>query len=218
MKADARWDIKLGGSVYHHVPNARLRRWIKTGKIKVGEAVVCLADSSDWRKLEDMDDLRPLIKLQATASKKRKRSLSAEKAGPGRKRIQSILLIDDEKDLCALLGNALSSRGFQMEYAHTRGEALKCLAGRRPDLILLDLSLPDGDGLALLSHLRKTRPAPAVIITTAFGSEEVRSEAEKLGASGFLDKPYDEEDVIRKIRKIGIPDGQWGPRGAETGG
>jgi len=136
--------------------------------------------------------------------------LSGDKPGSGQERIRSILLIDDEKDLCALLGDAFRARGFQVESAHTCGEALKCLARGRPDLILLDLSLPDGEGLALLSHLRKSMPAPAVIITTAFGSEEVRSQAEQLGALGFLDKPYDEEDVLRKIRSLGFP---GGPRG-----
>jgi len=53
-------------------------------------------------------------------------------------------------------------------------------------------------------------PAPVVIITTAIGSEEARSEANKMGAYDFLDKPYNEEDIIRRIRKM--------PAKAERGG
>jgi hypothetical protein len=63
MKADAKWDIKLGTGVYHHVASARLRHWIKTGKIKAGEALVCPADSSDWRKPEEREDLQPFFNL-----------------------------------------------------------------------------------------------------------------------------------------------------------
>jgi CheY-like chemotaxis protein len=216
--AETRWDIKMGARVYHQVSDDRLRLWIKTGKIKAGEVELRHADSPGWRKPEDLEALKPFFKIRENALlRKSPRSRSARKPAPGQTRIRRILLIDDEKDLCALLGDSLSSHGFQMDFAHTLGEALKCLARRPPDLVLLDLSLPDGEGLSLLSHIRKTTPAPAVIITTAFGSEEVRSEAEKLGAQDFLDKPYHEEDVICRIRKIGVPKAESGRRDVKTG-
>jgi CheY-like chemotaxis protein len=218
--AEARWDIRMGARVYHHVPDGRLRLWIRTGKIKVDEMELRRADASDWRKPEDVAELKSLLKLHDTAllRKEGHPARSGKKPASGRMRIRRILLVDDEKDLCALLGGALSSRGFQMEFAHTQGEALKCLAGQPPDLVLLDLSLPDGEGLALLSHIRKTVPAVAVIITTAFGSEEVRAKAEKLGAIGFLDKPYHEEDIIRRIRRIGVSEAKSDPGGVKAGG
>jgi CheY-like chemotaxis protein len=216
---ETRWDIKRGVTFYHQVSDAHLKQWIKAGKLKAGETEVWRADLSGWRKPEELEELRPFFRLYEKALfRKSERPRSARKPGPGEKRIKSILLIDDEKDLCFLLGDSLSSRGFQMEFAHTRGEALKCLNRRLPDLVLLDLRLPDGDGLALLSLIRKMTPAPAVFITTAFGSEEIRSQAEKLGALDFLDKPYHEEDIIRRIRKIRIQGTKPGKGKVKTAG
>ena len=200
---DLRWDIKRGANVYHQVSDARLKLWIKTGKIKTGEVVVWHTDLSGWRRPEELEELRPLFELcEKALSRKSERPGSARKPGPGKKQIKSILLIDDENELCSLLGDSLSSCGFQMEFAHTKREALRRLKTRLPDLVLLDLKLPDGDGLALLSLIRKKKPAPAVFITTAFGSEEIRNQAEKLGALDFIDKPYHEEDIIRRIQKF----------------
>ena len=201
--AEMRWDIRRGASVYHDVSDTRIKIWIKTGKLKAGEAVVWHAGLSGWRKPEELEELRRFFELyDKTLFRKSEKVGSAGKPGLGKKQIKSILLIDDEEDLCFLLGNSLSSRGFQMEFAHTQGEALKCLNKRLPDLVLLDLRLPDGDGMALLSLIRKTTPAPAVFITTAFGSEEIRRQAKKLGALDFIDKPYHEDDIVRRIRKI----------------
>ena len=201
--AEMRWDVRRGASVYHQVSDARLKLWIKTGKIEAGETVVWHTSLSGWRKPEELEGMRPFFELYKKALfRKSERSMFARKPGPGKKQIKSILLIDDEEDLCSLMGDSLSSRGFQMEFAHTQREALKRLNMRLPDLVLLDLRLPDGDGLALLSDIRKMTPAPVVFITTAFGSEEIRSQAEKLGALDFIDKPYHEEDIIRRIRKI----------------
>jgi len=216
---DLRWDIKRGANVYHQVSDARLKLWIKTGKIKTGEVVVWHTDLSGWRRPEELEELRPLFELcEKALSRKSERPGSARKPGPGKKQIKSILLIDDENELCSLLGDSLSSCGFQMEFAHTKREALRRLKTRLPDLVLLDLKLPDGDGLALLSLIRKTKPAPAVFITTAFGSEEIRNQAEKLGALDFIDKPYHEEDIIRRIRKIIIPGAKPGESESKTAG
>ncbi|MBE3117290.1 MAG: response regulator [Acidobacteria bacterium] len=215
--ADLRWDIKRGVNVYHQVSDDRLKLWIKTGKIKTGEVVVWHGNFSGWRRPEELEELRPLFELcEKALSRKSERPGSARKPGPGKKQIKSILLIDDEKELCSLLGDSLSSRGFQMEFAHTKREALKCLKTRPQDLVLLDLSLPDGDGMALLALIRKTTPEPVVFITTAFGSEEVRSQAEKLGALDFIDKPYHEGDIIRRIRKIRIKGAKPGKRTVKT--
>ena len=214
--AEARWDIKRGASVYHQVSSARLKLWINTGKIKAGEAAVWRIDLSGWRRPEDLEELRPSFELYKKALRKSKRPRFAGK--PRGRQIKSILLIDDEQDLCFLLGDSLSSRGFQMEFAHTKREALKRLNRRLPDLVLLDLRLPDGDGMVLLYVIRKMTPAPTVIITTAFGSEETRNEAKKLGAYDFLDKPYNEEDVIRKIREMRIKGAKPGEIEVKTTG
>jgi CheY-like chemotaxis protein len=215
--ADLRWDIKRGANVYHQVSDDRLKLWIKTGKIKTGEVVVWHGNFSGWRRPEELEELRPFFKLyEQKRFKTGERRKSQRRTSLGNDRIKSILLIDDEKELCSLLGDSLSSRGFQMEFAHTQREALKRLKTRRPDLVLLDLRLPDGDGMMLLSAIRKLTPAPAVIITTAYGGEETKSDAEKMGALDFIDKPYHEEDIIRRIRKIRIKGAKPSKRKVKT--
>ena len=217
--AEIRWDMKRGTNVYHQVSDGRLKSWIKSGKIKASEVVVWHINLSGWRKPEELEELKPFFKLYERAQfGKSERRKSGRRTPRGRKQIKSILLIDDEKELCSLLGDSLSSRGFQMELAHTKREALKRLNRRLPDLVLLDLRLPDGDGMVLLYVIREMTPAPTVIITTAFGSEEARNEARELGAYGFLDKPYNEEDVIRKIREMRIKGAKPGESEVKTTG
>jgi CheY-like chemotaxis protein len=199
------WDIKRGTSVYLQVSSSHLKNWIRTGKIKTGEVVVWHANLSGWRKPEELAELIPFFELyEKSISGKRARRKAASRPVAAKKQVTSILLVDDEKELCALLGDSLRAQGFQMEFAHSRRAALKSLKTNAPDLVLLDLKLPDGDGMSLLARIRKMFPATAVIITTAYGSEEARNKAIKLGAHDFLDKPYNEEDVILRINKMPV--------------
>jgi len=189
--------------VYLQVPAVHIKQWIKTGRIKAGETVIRFANFSGWQKPEELEELRPFFKLQdkSRGGKAAKRK-PARRAMAGKGQIKRILLVDDEKELCSLLGDSLGGRGFEMEFAHSKRGALKSLKKSLPDLVLLDLRLPDGDGMSLLAFIGKMSPAPTVIITTAFGSEEARSKAAEMGACDFLDKPYNEDDIIHRIRKI----------------
>jgi ActR/RegA family two-component response regulator len=198
-----KWDLKRGTSVYLQVPAAHIKQWIKTGRIKAGETVIRFANFSGWQKPEELEELRPFFKLhEKPGSGRAAKRKPAKRARAGKGQIKRILLIDDEKELCSLLGDSLGARGFAIEFAHSKRGALKSLKRSLPDLVLLDLRLPDGDGMSMLAFIGKMSPAPAVIITTAFGSEEARNKAAKMGAYDFLDKPYNEEDIIRRIRKM----------------
>jgi hypothetical protein len=111
---EIRWDIKRGTSVYLQVSDNHLKHWIKTGKIKAGEVVVWHANLSGWRKPEGLEELKPFFKLckKAGFGKREKRKLASRTISE-KKQIKNILLIDDEKDLCTLLGDALSSAAFK---------------------------------------------------------------------------------------------------------
>ncbi len=203
-----KWDLKRGTSVYLQVADAHIKHWIKTGKIKAGETVVRAAKSLPWRKPEELEELLPFFTLYKKARHEKNGGTKPSPRAPSlKKQVRSIFIIDDEKELCLLLGDALQSHGFETASAHSKKEALQSLKSSRPDLVLLDLKLPDGDGMSLLTLIGKMSPPPAVMITTAFGSEEAKSEAIKKGACDFLDKPYNEEDVIRRIRKMSASTG-----------
>src|SRR3989338_7543046 len=206
--AEVKWDIKRGADVYRQVFDSRLKLWISTGKIKPGEVVVYRSGFSGWRKPEELNEIIPYFRRYEKAQlRKIKRRKSARSTLSKKTQIKNILIIDDEKDLCQLLGDTLSSHGYNVESANTRREAMSSLKSHSPDMVFLDLKLPDGDGLRLLSCIKKINPSTAVNIISAYGTEEVRAKARKLGAYGFIDKPFSEETIlrnIRELRKVGV--------------
>ena len=205
---EIKWDIKRGADVYRQVFDSRLKSWISTGKIKPGEVVVYRSGFSGWRKPEELNEIIPYFRRYEKAQlRKIKRRKPARNTLPEKTHIKNILIIDDEKDLCQLLGDTLSSHGYNVECANTRREAMSSLKSHSPDMVFLDLKLPDGDGLRLLSCIKKINPSTAVNIISAYGTEEVRDKARKLGAYGFIDKPFSEETIlrnIRELRKVGV--------------
>ena len=206
--AEIRWDIRRGADIYRQISDSRLRRWISTGKIKPGEVVVWRSGFSGWRRPEELEELISYFqRYERVQLRKTRRREPVRKALPEKTQVKNILIIDDEKDLCQLLGDTLSSHGYNVESANTRREAMSSLKSRSPDLVFLDLKLPDGDGLRLLSCIKKINPSTAVNIISAYGTEEVRDKARKLGAYGFIDKPFSEETIlrnIRELRKVGV--------------
>ena len=206
--AEVKWDIKRGADVYRQVFDSRLKSWISTGKIKPGEVVVYRSGFSGWRKPEELNEIIPYFRrYEKDQLRKIKRRKPARSTLPEKTQIKNILIIDDEKDLCQLLGDTLSSHGYNVECANTRREAMSSLKSHSPDMVFLDLKLPDGDGLRLLSCIKKINPSTAVNIISAYGTEEVRDKARKLGAYGFIDKPFSEETIlrnIRELRKVGV--------------
>ncbi|MBU1422879.1 MAG: response regulator [Bacteroidetes bacterium] len=200
---EIRWDIKRGANVYRQVSDKRLKSWVSTGKIKPGEAVVWRSNFSGWRRPEEVEELIPYFRhYEMEQLRKIESGEPAISTLPEKTQIKNILIIDDEMDLCQLFGDTLSSCGYNVKFAHTTKEALGSLKSQTPDLVFLDLKLPDGDGMKLLSKIREINPNTIVNIITAHGSEEARDEAKRLGAYDFIDKPFSEEDVIRCIREI----------------
>ncbi|MCG2754597.1 MAG: response regulator [Desulfobacteraceae bacterium] len=215
--AEIKWDIKRGADIYRQVSADRLKSWISSGKIKPDEAVVWRSGFSGWRRPEELEELIPYFrhyeigeerKIEERKIEERKieeRKL-VRKSLPEKTWIKNILIIDDEKDLCQLLGDILSSHGYNVECANTNREAISSLNRHSPDLVFLDLKLPDGDGLKLLYSIKKINPSITVNIISAYGTEEVRDEARKLGTYGFIDKPFSEEailSIIREVREVG---------------
>jgi DNA-binding NtrC family response regulator len=107
----------------------------------------------------------------------------------------SILVVDDEALLRMSLRTRLASEGYELLEAGTAAEAFEQLASE-PDLVLLDLHLPDGDGLAVLRQIKQRSPDTVVILMTAFSSIENAVEAMKLGAFHYVNKPFDLEEIM----------------------
>ena len=110
-----------------------------------------------------------------------------------------ILIVEDEKLLRWSLEKRLEKSGHRVDAAADLGEAAAHLARRQPDVVLLDLSLPDGHGLDFFASHREQLEGAVVIVMTAVGEVEDAVRAMKLGALDFLTKPVDHEELTRLI-------------------
>jgi two-component system response regulator AtoC len=107
----------------------------------------------------------------------------------------NVLVVDDELLIRKSLAKVLRSKGYAVELASTAGEGLEKAAELKPQVMILDMRLPDGDGLSVLRQARELDPLLQVILITAFGDHQKAFEAAKLGAVNFLPKPYELQDI-----------------------
>jgi two-component system KDP operon response regulator KdpE len=110
-----------------------------------------------------------------------------------------LLLIEDEAQMRRFLRVSLASNGYQLIEAETAADGLAQAAARTPDLILLDLGLPDQDGLVVTERLRAWTRTPIIVIS-ARGGEEQKIEALDAGADDFLTKPFGVGELLARIR------------------
>ncbi|HJX37363.1 MAG TPA: sigma-54 dependent transcriptional regulator [Anaerolineae bacterium] len=106
-----------------------------------------------------------------------------------------ILIIDDQETLCYFLTESLEEKGYQAIAAYTAAEGLEVVTRQQIDLVLLDLKLPDGDGLDVLYEIRKADSSLPVIVLTGHAGVESAVQAMKLGAYDYLEKPINLEEL-----------------------
>ena len=114
----------------------------------------------------------------------------------------AVLVVDDERNIRLTLSMALEALNIPVDTAENGEEALQKLAEKSFQLMLLDLKLPDIDGLEVLRQVVDKHSATKVIIITAYGSVEVAVEAMKLGAIDFLQKPFQPTEVRDMVRRL----------------
>jgi DNA-binding NtrC family response regulator len=112
----------------------------------------------------------------------------------------SILVIDDEAEIRESLETLLEFEGYAVESAASAEQALAKLGEHPFDLVLLDLALPDRNGIELLPEIRALDPEVSVIMITAYGTVEYAVRAMQAGASNFLQKPWDNEKLLADVR------------------
>lgn len=101
-----------------------------------------------------------------------------------------ILVIDDEPEIRSLLSRFLGRKGFSVETAGTLKEGRMLFDKSNPELVFLDVNLPDGNGINELKHINSGRLQAKVIMMSAFDHQEIKMEAIKNGALDFLSKPF----------------------------
>jgi DNA-binding response OmpR family regulator len=124
----------------------------------------------------------------------------------------TVLVVDDEHDTAELIRDTLRSEGLRTQVAHHGRQALELIARKRPDLVILDIMMPEMSGFEVLEALARDRTTSAipVLVLTARGEAEDARRGLALGAKRFLSKPFDLRALITEVRR------HLGPQATES--
>jgi DNA-binding NtrC family response regulator len=114
---------------------------------------------------------------------------------------EKVLLVDDEKDFLEVMAERMAARGIEVSTASSAAEAIRLAEKESFDAIIVDLMMPEMDGIEALKLLKKEKPESQVILLTGHATLEKGIEAMKLGAVDFLEKPADINQLTNKIKK-----------------
>jgi len=115
--------------------------------------------------------------------------------------METILIIDDNADLCFGLSSILKDKGYNAITAGNGKEAFKVIEKKSPDLALLDVRLPEMDGMKILEKMKKIDKDLVIVMLTAYGDVKEAVKAMKLGAFDYITKPFDNEELLLIIKK-----------------
>lgn len=110
-----------------------------------------------------------------------------------------VLVVEDDKEIRALVKSSLEVEGFEVLTAVSIGEAQRMISNAKPELIILDLGLPDGDGVELVHSVRKEQNLPIIIIS-ARDQEAQKIRLLDAGADDYLSKPFGVQELLARIR------------------
>ena len=111
----------------------------------------------------------------------------------------TVLVVEDERAIGNLLGAILDAQKYRVLFATNGAEALSMAASHTPDIILLDLGLPDMDGMDVLIQLRKWFDLP-ILVVSARQKEQEKVEALDAGANDYITKPFGNQELLARIR------------------
>jgi DNA-binding NtrC family response regulator len=116
----------------------------------------------------------------------------------------TILVVDDEPLTCWSIAEVLVERGYHVRKAGDASSALQAIASAspRPDLVLLDVRLPDSNDLAVLSVIHRSFPALPVVLMTAHGSEALSADARRRGAVAVVNKPFEIHALVPMVERV----------------
>ena len=111
-----------------------------------------------------------------------------------------VLVVDDEIDICILLGRQLEKMGLEVSYCLTIKEAIERLSHETYNLIFIDLNITDGSGYDLISSLEGSNRDALIIVISAYDSE--RDKAIQAGANWFVPKPFSKKAIKEALQKV----------------
>jgi len=118
--------------------------------------------------------------------------------------LNKLLLVDDDEVFCTVLSRALEKRGFNVLLANCVEEALICASANSMQYAVVDLNMPGGSGLTLIPRLKSINDQMSIVVLTGYASIATAVEAIKLGATHYLTKPADPDEIVATLdRKRG---------------
>ena len=111
-----------------------------------------------------------------------------------------ILVIEDENNISSFARAILEANNYQVITANTCGNGIMLFSSHRPDLVLLDLGLPDRDGMEFIRHIRKQQEITPVLVLSARTNEQDKVEALDLGANDYITKPFGTAELLARVR------------------
>jgi DNA-binding NtrC family response regulator len=116
--------------------------------------------------------------------------------------MESILIVDDDVNLCRVLQEELREIGYNTNYVNSADEASEYVKNNKIDLMLLDLKMPVRDGFDVLKEYETKDINFKIIVLTAYADVKSAIEATRMGASDFLSKPYDFDELLITISRV----------------
>ena len=120
--------------------------------------------------------------------------------------MKKLLIVDDESGIVEEVKTYFEEEGYVVYTADTGKDGLDALAKYQPDLVLLDMKLPDMSGIQILKVCKETLPNTKVIVNTGYVDQNIIDEAERLGRDAFLQKPFNLERLQQEIERLLTPD------------
>ena len=114
----------------------------------------------------------------------------------------SILVVDDESEIVDQVKEYFEEEGFRVLTAETGSEGIRLIKRERPDILILDMKLPDMAGLSVLKIAKKASPLTKVITITGYVDQAMMDQAEELGRDTFLQKPFDLERLKNEVDRL----------------
>jgi two-component system, OmpR family, response regulator len=115
---------------------------------------------------------------------------------------KTVLIIDDEEELCLLMEMVLERKQFQATSIHSLVDALQTIEQLKPDYIFLDNHLPDGLGIDFIRKMIAARPQAKIVMMTAYNEKQLTEKALEEGASYFLHKPFNRNNIENIINSL----------------
>lgn len=113
-----------------------------------------------------------------------------------------VLVVDDAQFMRMRCARLLTENGFEVVEAENGAQAIQAYQQHKPDVVLMDITMPEMDGLTALKEIRSRHPEARVAMLTALGQQGIVIEAIKSGARDFIVKPFDTERVLTAVRKM----------------